>query len=79
MVGRDKSKKFWRVLNIDRSDSSNLVVFEDPTVYSNRECISILRRIDEGNKHIGGLKYVTLCYGIAGEYTACLVSENVTL
>ncbi|KAL2932991.1 Phosphoinositide phosphatase SAC2 [Bienertia sinuspersici] len=66
MVGRDKSKKFWRILKIDRSEPSNIDVFEDPTLYSNRECSSILRCIDEGNKHIGGLKFVTMCYGIVG-------------
>lgn len=66
MVGRDSSKRFWRILKIDRSAPSNLAVFEDPTVYSFTECSAILKRIDEGNKHIGGLKFVTPCYGIVG-------------
>lgn len=66
MVGRDKSKKFWRVLKIDRSEPSDLVICEDPTVYSYHECCALLRRIHEGNKHIGGLKVVTTCYGIVG-------------
>uniref|UniRef100_A0A803KQX3 SAC domain-containing protein n=1 Tax=Chenopodium quinoa TaxID=63459 RepID=A0A803KQX3_CHEQI len=66
MVGSDKSKRFWRILKIDRLASSNLVVFEDPTVYSAHECSVILKRIDEGNKHAGGLKIVTTCYGIVG-------------
>ncbi|KAL9247246.1 hypothetical protein vseg_020698 [Gypsophila vaccaria] len=66
MVGRDKSKKFWRVLKIDRLESSDLVFCEDPTVYSYSECCALLRRIHEGNKHTGGLKIVTTCYGIVG-------------
>ncbi|KMT04765.1 hypothetical protein BVRB_7g169440 [Beta vulgaris subsp. vulgaris] len=66
MVGRDKSKMYWRVLKIDRSAISNLDVFEDPTVYSYRECTALLKRIDEGNKHTGGLKVVSTCYGIVG-------------
>ncbi|CAO2824669.1 unnamed protein product [Amaranthus hypochondriacus] len=66
MVGRDKSKKFWRVLKIDRSAPSELLVFEDPTVYTYHECAALLRRIDEGNMYAGGLKFVTICYGIVG-------------
>ncbi|CAH1448864.1 unnamed protein product [Lactuca virosa] len=41
MVGRDKSRRYWRVLKIDR-------------------------RIHEGNKSTGGLKFITTCYGIVG-------------
>ncbi|GAB4849993.1 hypothetical protein Ancab_029292 [Ancistrocladus abbreviatus] len=66
MVGRDKSKRLWRVLKIDRSEPSELVVCEDPTVYSLRECCVLLRRIHEGNRCTGGLKFVTTCYGIVG-------------
>ncbi|KAK9756040.1 hypothetical protein RND81_01G069100 [Saponaria officinalis] len=66
MVGRDKSKKFWRVLKIDRLESSDLVLCEDPTVYLYSECCALLRRIHEGNKNTGGLKIVTTCYGIVG-------------
>ncbi|XP_074268269.1 phosphoinositide phosphatase SAC2-like [Silene latifolia] len=66
MVGRDKSKRYWRVLKIDRLESSDLVLCEDPTVYSYSECCALLRRIHEGNKHTGGLKFVTTCYGIVG-------------
>ncbi|KAH9626213.1 hypothetical protein KSS87_000092 [Heliosperma pusillum] len=66
MVGRDKSKRFWRVLKIDRSESIDLDFCEDPTVYSDSECCALLKRIHEGNKHTGGLKFVTACYGIVG-------------
>ncbi|GMH22028.1 hypothetical protein Nepgr_023871 [Nepenthes gracilis] len=66
MVGRDRSKRFWRVLKIDRSEPSELVICEDPTVYSLHECCVLLRRIHDGNRHTGGLKFVTSCYGIVG-------------
>ncbi|XP_074294801.1 phosphoinositide phosphatase SAC2-like [Silene latifolia] len=66
MVGRDKSKRFWRVLKIDRLESSDLDICEDPTVYSDSECCALLKRIHEGNKHTGGLKFVSACYGIVG-------------
>ncbi|GMH17562.1 hypothetical protein Nepgr_019403 [Nepenthes gracilis] len=66
LLGRDKSKRFWRVLKIDRSDPSELVIYEDPTIYSFHECRVLLRRIHEGNLRTGGLKFVTTCYGIVG-------------
>ncbi|CAN1287336.1 Phosphoinositide phosphatase SAC2 [Linum perenne] len=66
MIGRDKSRTLWKVLKIDRSDLSELNILEDSTSYSESECCELLRRIHEGNKSIGGLKFVTVCYGIVG-------------
>ncbi|XP_047307424.1 phosphoinositide phosphatase SAC2 isoform X2 [Impatiens glandulifera] len=66
MIGRDKNRNVWRVLKIDRLDSSELNIHEDSTIYSQIECYDLLRRIHEGNKKTGGLKFVTTCYGIVG-------------
>lgn len=66
MIGRDKSRTYWRVLKIDRLDPSELNISEDSTTYSERECSELLRRIHEGNISTGGLKFVTTCYGIVG-------------
>ncbi|KAF7813987.1 phosphoinositide phosphatase SAC2-like isoform X2 [Senna tora] len=66
MIGRDKNRTFWRVLKIDRLEPSELNISEDSTVYSEIECCDLLRRIHEGNKSTGGLKFVTTCYGIIG-------------
>lgn len=66
MIGRDKSRTYWRVLKIDRREPSELNILEDSTTYSEIECCDMLRRIDEGNKPTGGLKFVTVCYGIIG-------------
>lgn len=67
MVGRDKSRTYWRVLKIDRMDLSELNIREDSAVYTENECSDLLRRIHEGNKSTGGLKFVTRCYGIVGK------------
>ncbi|CAN7038137.1 hypothetical protein IGI04_005131 [Brassica rapa subsp. trilocularis] len=56
----------YRVLKIDRLDASELNVSEDSTAYTKKECYELLKRIHEGNKSTGGLKLVTLCYGIIG-------------
>ncbi|TYG68392.1 hypothetical protein ES288_D05G150500v1 [Gossypium darwinii] len=66
MIGRDKNRTLWMVLKIDRLDPSELTVIEDSTAYSEIECFDLLRRIHEGNRSSGGLKFVTACYGIVG-------------
>ncbi|KAL6560085.1 suppressor of actin mutation [Orobanche hederae] len=66
MVGRDKSRTFWKVLKIDRLEPSELIIREDATIYTERECSDLLRRLHEGNRATGGLKFVTNCYGIVG-------------
>ncbi|XP_010314333.1 phosphoinositide phosphatase SAC2 isoform X3 [Solanum lycopersicum] len=66
MIGWDNSRTIWKVLKIDRSESTELLIHEDPTIYSEREYLDLLSRIHEGNKPTGGLKFVCLCYGIIG-------------
>lgn len=72
MIGRDKSRTLWRVLKIDRLDPSELNILEDSTTYTDIECYDLLKRIHEGNKSMGGLKFITICYGIVG-MAFCLV------
>lgn len=62
----------YRVLKIDRLDASELNVSEDSTAYTKKECYELLKRIHEGNKATGGLKLVTVCYGIIG---MCFLSQ----
>ncbi|XP_012464006.1 phosphoinositide phosphatase SAC3 [Gossypium raimondii] len=66
MIGRNKSRTYWRVLKIDRLDPSELNIREDSTIYTESECSELLRRVHEGNISTGGLKFVTTCYGIVG-------------
>ncbi|XP_022146568.1 phosphoinositide phosphatase SAC2 isoform X2 [Momordica charantia] len=66
MIGRDKNRTFWRVLKISRLEPSDLNILEDSTTYTDNECFDLLKRIHEGNKLTGGLKFVTTCYGIVG-------------
>ncbi|KAJ9559938.1 hypothetical protein OSB04_005098 [Centaurea solstitialis] len=49
-----------------RLEASELNIVEDSTVYTEVECSDLLKRIHEGNKSTGGLKFVTVCYGIVG-------------
>ena len=54
------------MLKIDRLETSDLNISEDPVVYSSQEVKSLLKRIDEGNRATGGLSVVAKAYGIAG-------------
>ncbi|KAL9266352.1 Phosphoinositide phosphatase SAC4-like protein [Drosera capensis] len=76
MIGRDKSRTYWRVLTIDRSDPYELNLHEDSTTYTENECSELLGRIHEGNKAIGGLKLMTTCYGIIGPYYMLVITKR---
>ncbi|MFS7992147.1 putative SAC domain, polyphosphoinositide phosphatase Fig4 [Helianthus anomalus] len=66
MIGRSKNKSVWRVLKIDRSEPTEVNITEDPTTYTEIECYDLLKRIHDGNKSTGGLRFVYICYGIVG-------------
>lgn len=67
MIGSDRNKKFFRVLKIDRMETSDLNISEDPVVYPPQEVKSLLQRIAEGNRATGGLNFVAKVYGIVGK------------
>ncbi|CAH2037189.1 unnamed protein product [Thlaspi arvense] len=66
LIGRDESKSFRRILKIDRTDRTELNLFEDPTWYTNAQMRELKRWISRGNRRHGGLEPVTTCYGIIG-------------
>jgi phosphatidylinositol 3,5-bisphosphate 5-phosphatase len=66
LVGCNKVRTIWRILKIDRLEAHELGIYEDSTVYSETECLELLKRIHDGNRSTGGLKFVTKCYGIIG-------------
>ncbi|KAI7739861.1 hypothetical protein M8C21_020872 [Ambrosia artemisiifolia] len=66
LIGSDRNKRFFRVLKIDRMESSELNISEDPVVYPPQEVKSLLHRISEGNRATGGCIFVNKVYGIAG-------------
>lgn len=79
MIGWNKSKTFWKVLKIDRSEASELNIVEDFATYSEVECYELLQRINDGNKSTGGLKFITLCYGIVGKQYISSISDFLAL
>ncbi|RRT73015.1 hypothetical protein B296_00014387, partial [Ensete ventricosum] len=65
-AARSVSRKQWRVLKIDRSQPSELNIYEDPITYSKSECKCLLEQLDHENNGTGGLNRITVCYGIVG-------------
>ncbi|GAQ79856.1 Sac domain-containing Phosphoinositide Phosphatase [Klebsormidium nitens] len=66
LVGWSKDRQHWRILKIDRSEPEDLSLSEDPAVYSQAECKSVLQTVAEGNRSTGGLQLVTKAYGVVG-------------
>ncbi|KAF8114273.1 hypothetical protein N665_0039s0037 [Sinapis alba] len=66
LIGRDKKKTFWRILKIDRTDPTELNLFEDPTMYTHEQIVQLKKWISRGNQQYGGLRAETTCYGIIG-------------
>lgn len=67
LIGSDRYKKSFRVLKIDRMESSDLNISEDPVAYPAPEVKILLQRIAEGNRATGGLNFVAKVYGIVGK------------
>jgi hypothetical protein len=67
MVGMDLLDTRFRILKIDRmSESEDLSISEDDTVYTKQEMSHLLDAIDDGNKSSGGLKLKCSTWGLLG-------------
>jgi hypothetical protein len=56
----------FRLLKIDRTETNNLAISDDPALYSKREIQQLLDMVHEGNKKNGGLTKTCSAYGIVG-------------
>ncbi|WVZ73391.1 hypothetical protein U9M48_021702 [Paspalum notatum var. saurae] len=66
VLGTNFEKTLWRLLKIDRSELSELVIAECSTVYTESEHSDLLKDLDEEHRSTGGVKFVTKFYGIIG-------------
>ncbi|KAI9304518.1 SacI homology domain-containing protein [Cunninghamella echinulata] len=67
LIGTDQSKQRYRVLQIHRTNPTDLVVIDDDVVYTEQEKTKLLNMIEDGNLSVGGLHLVPLkIYGIIG-------------
>ncbi|CAO2040443.1 unnamed protein product [Urochloa humidicola] len=66
ILGSNSDKTLWRLLKIDRSEPSELVIDECSTVYTESEHRDLLKGLDAEHRSTGGIKFVTKFYGIIG-------------
>jgi len=66
LVGSTESEEQFRVLKVDRTNSKELNVVEDETLYSKREIRDLLTMIEKGNASSGGMHFLTSAYGLIG-------------
>ena len=67
LVGMDLLDRRFRILKIDRtSDTDDLSISEDDTVYTKKEMNQLLDAVDDGNKSLGGLKLRCSTWGLLG-------------
>jgi hypothetical protein len=72
ILGTNSDKTLWRLLKIDRSKPSELVIDECSIVYTESEHHDLLKGLDEDHRSTGGVKFVTKFYGIIGKFTFIL-------
>jgi phosphatidylinositol 3,5-bisphosphate 5-phosphatase len=64
LIGSDKSKTKFNLLQMDRRESEELIIKTDPNTYSYEEINIILKNTHKHTK--GGLTFVTKAYGLMG-------------
>lgn len=79
LVGWSKDRQHWRILKIDRSEPDELSLSEDPVVYTQTECTSVLQTVADGNMSTGGLQLVTKAHGVVGKRLPYVRSKEAVL
>ncbi|OZJ05306.1 hypothetical protein BZG36_01584 [Bifiguratus adelaidae] len=64
IIGADQEERHFRVLKIDRTSQTELVVIEDEVIYSAGQIAELLEMIAYGNP--GGVRKVVTAFGIVG-------------
>lgn len=67
IVASNAADSRHRIIKVDRSSQSELVVIEDEAEYSGKEMGAMLKMLDDGNKASGGLGKARVFFGVAGK------------
>ncbi|RPD60768.1 hypothetical protein L227DRAFT_501341 [Lentinus tigrinus ALCF2SS1-6] len=66
VVASNTSDSRHRIIKIDRTSQDELAIVEDEAVYSGKQMSAMLKMLEDGNKHCGGLGKARVFFGIAG-------------
>ena len=81
VVASNTSDSRHRIIKINRTfEDDELSVVEDECVYSGKEMTEMLKMLEDGNKHCGGLGKARVFFGVAGMFehsVECVSSTNL--
>lgn len=66
IVASNASDSRHRIVKIDRTSQTEVVIVEDDTDYSGKQMSNMLKMLEDGNKGSGGLGKARVIFGIAG-------------
>ena len=66
IVASNTSDSRHRIIKIDRTSQDELDVVEDEAIYSGKQMSAMLKMLEDGNKHCGGLGKARVFFGVAG-------------
>ncbi|KAM5532686.1 hypothetical protein V8D89_013655 [Ganoderma adspersum] len=66
IVASNTSDSRHRIIKIDRTSQDELTAVEDEAIYSGKQMSAMLKMLEDGNKHCGGLGKARVFFGVAG-------------
>ncbi|KAH9922318.1 SacI homology domain-containing protein [Epithele typhae] len=66
VVASNTSDSRHRIIKIDRTFQEELIIIEDECVYSGKQMTAMLKMLEDGNRHCGGLGKARVFFGVAG-------------
>ena len=68
IVASNTSDSRHRIIKIDRTSQDELTAVEDEAIYSGKQMSAMLKMLEDGNKHCGGLGKARVFFGVAGAF-----------
>lgn len=68
IVASNTSDSRHRIIKIDRTSQDELTAVEDEAIYSGKQMSAMLKMLEDGNKHCGGLGRARVFFGVAGAF-----------
>jgi hypothetical protein len=78
IVASNASDSRHRIVKIDRTSQTDVVIVEDDTNYSGKQMSNMLKMLEDGNKASGGLGKARVIFGIAGMLHQCVYLKSLT-
>jgi hypothetical protein len=75
IVASNASDSRHRIVKIDRTSHTEVVIVEDDTDYSGKQMSNMLKMLEDGNKGSGGLGKARVIFGIAGTLHQCVYCQ----